>query len=496
MANRWFEVDKEGLAKLLERRGKAFILHELFQNAWDEDSKNVDATLEMLPGRPMAKLVITDDNPKGFADLRHAFTLFAESYKKDLPEKRGRFDIGEKLVLACCEEARIISTTGSVIFTKEGERKTGREKTDFGTRFEALVRMTRAEFEEVNDAVRRLISPEGIHSTYNGVRIPSRAAVATFRATLLTEKADENRVLRRVNRETTVKVYDVLPGETAHIYEMGIPVVETGDKFHVDVQQKVPVNLERENVPPSYLRTLRTLTLNHTFNLVRGEEATNAAWVRDALEDKNVDKEAVKHVVTERFGENAVAFDPSDPEANKLSTLEGRPVIYGGTFGAGAWNNIRAAGALPSAGTVTPSPKPFSPDGKPLKIIPPTEWSDGMKAVVEYTAMLARELMGVTLPIAIANDSGWPYGAVYGKESDRSATFYYNVGRLGYSFFENFPLRAEEVDRLIIHEFGHQYASDHFSREYYDALCKLGARLKGLALTKPEKFHAFYMQTA
>ncbi len=32
--NNWFEVAKEGLARLLERRGKHFAVLELLQNAW------------------------------------------------------------------------------------------------------------------------------------------------------------------------------------------------------------------------------------------------------------------------------------------------------------------------------------------------------------------------------------------------------------------------------------------------------------------------------
>ena len=32
----WFEVDKQGLARLLERKGKEFVLFELIQNGCDE----------------------------------------------------------------------------------------------------------------------------------------------------------------------------------------------------------------------------------------------------------------------------------------------------------------------------------------------------------------------------------------------------------------------------------------------------------------------------
>ena len=34
-----------------------------------------------------------------------------------------------------------------------------------------------------------------------------------------------------------------------------------------------------------------------------------------------------------------------------------------------------------------------------------------------------------------------------------------------------------EIMRLIIHEFGHYYSSDHLSKNYYDGLCKIGAKL-------------------
>ena len=49
----------------------------------------------------------------------------------------------------------------------------------------------------------------------------------------------------------------------------------------------------------------------------------------------------------------------------------------------------------------------------------------------------------------------------------------------------------EEVDKLLIHEFGHQYSGDHLSEAYHEALCLLGARLKKLALTKPDELIRF-----
>ena len=63
-----FEVDKEGLAKLMSRRGASFAVLELLQNAWDEASTVVKVDLAYL-GNDRALLTVEDDNPEGFADL-------------------------------------------------------------------------------------------------------------------------------------------------------------------------------------------------------------------------------------------------------------------------------------------------------------------------------------------------------------------------------------------------------------------------------------------
>jgi DNA topoisomerase VI subunit B len=113
--NNWFEVDKAGLAKILARKGLESAVFELIQNAWDEDGvTTVKVSLESI-GHGRARLRVEDDAPAGFSDLSHAFTLFAESKKKANPEKRGRFNLGEKLVLAICSEAKIVTTSGLVL---------------------------------------------------------------------------------------------------------------------------------------------------------------------------------------------------------------------------------------------------------------------------------------------------------------------------------------------------------------------------------------------
>lgn len=479
----WFTVDKQGLAKLLEKRGKAFAVFELIQNAWDTNAKNVRVTLEPLPGKALATLYVEDDDPEGFTDLAHSFTLFAESGKKSDPTKRGRFNLGEKLVLALCENAEIISTKGSVYFNREG-RTTSRKKLQQGSAFLGTIRMTREELAEVHREVTRLIPPRGLRMWFNGIAILSRDAIRTFEVTLPTMTSDEEGNLRRTARKTSVSLHAVQEGETATLYEMGIPVVELsgGEKWHVNVHQKVPLNFDRDNVTPAYLRELRTYVLNETFDLLKGAEDAAAAWVRDASSDERVQAEAVEKVVTERFGPKRVIYDPSDREGSKLAVAHGYTVIPPGALSAAEWKNVKASGAALPAGKVTPSPKPYSPDGEPLKLIPKDQWSKDMWRKASFAVRLGQQVLGVTIEVRIANDPGWGFRATYGK-----SVLTLNAGDLGVEWF-SLAAHDQDVLQLLIHEFGHHYAPDHLSSEYHEALCRLGAQVTRLALELPEMF--------
>ena len=100
-----------------------------------------------------------------------------------------------------------------------------------------------------------------------------------------------------------------------------------------------------------------------------------------------------------------------------------------------------------------------------------------------YARFLARELMGVSLTVSVVHTTN-NFAAAYG-----SGRLDFNLLRLGHKWFEQGA--SEDVDRLLIHEFGHEYSGDHLSSDYHEALCRLGAGLKKLALEKPEVLRQF-----
>jgi hypothetical protein len=479
----WFAVDKAGLAKLLEKRGKSFAIFELVQNAWDTDTGEVRIMLKKLAGKPAAMLIVEDDDPNGFADLAHSYTLFAESVKKNDPTKRGRFNLGEKLVLALCQHAEVASTKGTVIFKADGSREKNRTKTTQGSVFSATIRMNQAEYDEVCDEIHKLIPP--VHTIFNGETILQRMPIAEFEASLPTIKADDEGNLARTTRKTVVKVYEPRSGEVASIYEMGIPVVETNDAYHLDVQQKVPVNLDRDNVPPSYLRKLRALVLNETFDKLDPDDA-KSTWVSDALAHEDVEADAVDYTMTQRFGKKRAIYDPSDVEANNRLAAEGYAIVHGGSLSKEAWGNVKRFNAAAPAGALRPTPKPYSedPDADPVDIVPKDKWTRGMIEVAALIQRLGVELLDRDVTVTVVNTSNG-FVACYGRDT---ASMDLNLRRLGHLWFRHWRVRLPAVLDLIIHEFAHHHESNHLSEGYYNALSKLGGQMTELALRKPELF--------
>jgi hypothetical protein len=467
--NTWFEIDKEGLRKTLERRGKAFAIFELVQNAWDEDGTTEVSVQLTRPERGKSVLTVTDNAPEGYRDLSESYTMFAESYKKGDPAKRGRFNIGEKCVLALCDEATITTTTGRVTFDRDGtRRRTSAVKRDRGSEFRAELKLKLSEWEEICGNVMQLLPP--VPTIFNSEPIPIRTPLTEYSTALPTEIADADGILRRTTRETEVRVYEPLPSETPMLYERGIPVVE-GDKYHVDVQQKVPLNVERDNVTPAYLRAIRVAVLNATVNLLTKDDATEP-WVKQAAGDERVAPGVPNTLLDLRYGDMRVIADPTDPEGTKIAVTKGYTVVHGGSLSAGEWANAKRDGAILPAGQVTPSPKPFSADGEPLPLIPHENWTVGMREFVRFAQELAQIVLGHGVAVEFTNHVAWNFRAAYGSDGQLIVS---KVRHGGKWFDGEIVERTEDWAELLIHEFAHDTVSDHLSEQFHEECCRIGA---------------------
>ena len=477
-ASSWLEIDIIGLRRTLERKGKAWAIFELVQNSWDTDATRVDVTLTK-PKNGKSILTCRDNAPDGYRDLSEAHTLFGSSSKKADPMKRGRFNAGEKFVLVMCEQAKVTSTTGQFVFQSNGKRKMTDVKTDAGTEFQGTLEMTEEEWLEVNRQVQRLFPP--ITTTFNGVDIPTRKPLHVFQETLPTEIANDRGILIPRRRKTEVRLYETLKGESPMIYERGIPVVEMDGKYHVSVEQKIPLNTERDNVTPGYLKAIHLMVVNEMSEQLTAEDAVRP-WVRAAMEQTSkIKPEAVKTIITQRFGENAVLYDQSDIGANKEAVSKGATVVPRGAMSKAERETVKEAGAMLKAGEVDEY-KTNIDDFEPAKTLTENEYDTDQKRYVCLIEVVSPILINHTVSVEIIDDKDVK---LIGCTRWKKDSFVYTIN-LAFHDCSNWVKNYE----LLIHELAHHkvQSNDHLCREFYDTATNLGAKLAQLTLEQPELF--------
>lgn len=475
MAKGWFEVDKAGLRSLVAGKPKSFVLRELFQNAWDEPGVTEVTVRTGKHGRDVAIIVI-DDAPEGFVNLSHAFTLFADTRKRTNPEQRGRFNLGEKTILALCHYAKIVTTKGGVHFLSNGQRKGLREKRQRGSQVELVLPMTSEEYAEMLDEVRRYLPPAGITTKIDGRILSQREPLKRIPARLETEIAHENngeKILRRVQRDTTIEVYEVCPSEKGTLYEMGLPICETDDQYHYNVMQKVPLALDRETVPAAYLRAVRAHVLNAMIDQVETEDASQN-WVRDACADKRIAPEALKQVVEKRFGDKVVAFTPGDTRGYDEAIRHGYRVVCPAELSKEEWGKIRETELIQS------TRERFPIDFIAVDEIPQEEWTPEQKRTAEFVKFLAEETLGTIITVRICDSAKVDAVAEYNRLTH---WLEFNRAKIQNSAWKQ-PAQSPMLE-LLIHEIAHERGG-HFEDSYHKALCEIAAKLPRISREHPE----------
>lgn len=486
----WFDVDRQGLSQILQRRGKAWAVFELIQNSWDADgSTAVTATIEAIANSPKVRLTVEDNAPDGFADLTHAFTLFAPSTKKAIATKRGRFNVGCKLVLALCTEAEVTSTTGAYRFDADG-RRPFRGKRGSGSIFKGVLNMTRAELVEVRAQAELLRRPADVTTTFTFIDVegvedhfylPIATIRKSFTASLVTEVAGADGGLERRPRKAAVDIADAGDGTQAYLYELGLPVSPIDGPWHVDVQQKIPQGLDRDAVSPKYITDLQALVLNQAANLMP-DAAFTAPWVVEAVQQPNVEPAAVSRYLDAKYGEKRVVSVPGQAESDREAIAAGYAVIHGRSEASPTWGVIKDNKLAPLATQLFPPP-----GVGPSVAVPVSELPDGYLHGIIYAAELAQRLLGVELTVRVIDGPTLTCLATWRRGEHPVLTL--NRSTLGAAWFEYGP--TVEVNDLLIHELAHQ-AGDHLSKAFDDAMSLLGARMVDLALRDPAFFTKFF----
>lgn len=460
----WFEIDKEGLKQLQAGKPKHYLMRELIQNAWDENVEEVRIQSVYNNSTKVATISVEDDNEHGFKDLKDSYTLYKETDKRKDPEKRGRFNLGEKQAFSICEKAEVTTTSGTVIFDETGRRETS-NKRDVGSKIIVWVKMNKDEYDEMLNTIKLYLVPKHIQFFVNSERMTSITPLKSFTASLTTEISD-GAVLRQTVRKTVINLFKT---EKTYIYEMGIPICEIECEYSIDVQQKIPLGVDRETISQAYLRDVFSEVLNNTFDDLN-ENNSSQVWIREAMGDERITHDAVETILTKRFGEQFCVADNFDPNSIDEAISHGYRVIRGTELSSQEWSTIKRFELMPSSsslfGTNFIHTQEVQPDTNQIK-------------VANYAKRIAKRLLNINLTVKFVKERDM----VTAQFGSNELTF--NIVKLGRRFFEK-PVSVETTD-LILHELGH-YAGNHTEHAYHDLITKMAGQLVMLALEEPGFF--------
>ena len=459
-----FEINTEGMRQLHADRRPHELVKELIQNVFDED-RATKCEITVVPALDETRIVVEDDGG-GFEHIEDAYTLMGETAKRGDPTKRGRFNMGDKEILSVALEGSIETTGHTVRFPRNGGRTLQRNNRRQGTKVTVTMPWTREDAEELYDRLARFRPPDHITITVNGVELPRPVTTHQVETVLPTVvQAAPGQPLRNTNRRTKV---NVCPSSraTGCIYEMGIPIQEIDSPFDVDVQQKVPLPPNRDTVSSRYMQRVHKLVLEAVYREMDKEDYSES-WVQKAIEEPDIDPDAVKHTLEGRYGDRVVTWS-SNTDSNMKAVDHGYQVMHPRSFSQQELKNLREKGGLKSAHDL------FGEDKSEHVYLEEKDLSADMISFRQWVRMLA-SLTGKHVDVRFVQEPSHRYAASCSMNTDEP-TMHINLGRLPEDFVRG---RGEEQLELIIHELAHSEMDGEMSHgpKWGDACALVGARI-------------------
>jgi hypothetical protein len=477
-----FEVDVTNMRKLMAARPKSFIINELIQNGWDATgTTRVDVTLTEPDANGHSILTVTDDAPKGWETLSHAYTMYAESSKTNDPTKRGRFNEGEKAVVCLNIEASVTTVSGQIRFQGADKRWETDEHTTMGSIFSMKFELSQADYMDICRKALLLIPPKDIATTFNGKEIRKQGATHMFDTRLRTPLNGRNEP-----RKCEVRLYEC--AGKPWLYEMGIPIMElTDDKWSINVMQKVPLGRDRNSVPLTYVNDVRVAIVNKYYSALTKEDATRLSVQAAVAHPKSSDA-AVRANVVQRFGEKFALEDQKDKGANLEFVSQGGVVIQRNDVSSEMKKRLRtledetdpSKPFVQKTGDITPTNVKIKLD----KIVNPENYDADTKHVVDLATRLAPRLIDRDITVNVINDN----------ESHIAGCFEYIEGVMHINLAYHDTSDMEENFELIIHEFAHNtlHGNEHLKDVFYKTEEEIAGKLAVLALEEPELFSRWH----
>lgn len=310
----WLAISTEGFAAMNAARPPEHLVKELVQNSLDSLVEAQAGCIHLNYGHngQFFEVSCVDDGSgiDNLADLRVVYL----THKTDSHLKRGRFGRGFKEALCIAEQALVASGGQQLEFLREqGQRVTrqGRPvRPQHGTRVWMQMPWPAEVNAQLDAYFQRFLVPVGVLLEVNGLRLNPRPVEHHVSVSLSTEIYDAtSQSWKKPTRKTVIQLVRTRPDETATIYEMGIPVaaLDWGVPFHCDIQQRVPMNPNRDAVATGYALKLQVACLP-TLLATMDADTVKQDWVGTA--GRRCDDSVQQQIISRAFGDNIARSVP------------------------------------------------------------------------------------------------------------------------------------------------------------------------------------------
>jgi len=250
------------------------------------------------------------------------------------------------------------------------------------------------------------------------------------------------------------------------------------DCWHVDVQQKVPLSRDRDNVNPAYLRKVRAAVLNAMVGKLTPEE-TELGWVEAAAGAPEAKEDTIKTMLGTRFGGREMVLPvKSDPGATREAQSKGVVVLDRALTG-DLRKRVKDLKNNDGSAFVAPATEKYASmtEVNLGEEIPMQQWSQSTREYVSFIERVAPSLVGQRIRVKVIDNDDT---SVQGCLKWQSGIMLVNLAN------HNTEDWVENYD-LFIHEMAHTdvHNNDHLSHKFYGTVSRIGAKLAQLPLNVP-----------
>ena len=310
----WLSISTEGFAAMNAARPPEHLVKELVQNALDSFADEQPGQITLRYGLLGDQFHVScSDNGSGIEELADLRVVYL-THKTDSHLKRGRFGRGFKEALCIAEQARVASGHQQLEFLRENGERVSRQASlpvaVNGTQVHMQMPWPAEIAAQLDDYFSRFLVPIGVELNINGRQALPRQIEHVISTNLSTEVYDPgSQSWKKPSRRTAIHLVPTVGHEQPTIYEMGIPVaaLDWNVPFHCNVQQRVPMNPNRDAVASGYPLKLHVACLPTLL------EEMDASTVKDdwvGTAGRRCDTAVQQQILKRAFGENIARSVP------------------------------------------------------------------------------------------------------------------------------------------------------------------------------------------